>query len=504
MYMSKKTTIIGAGVGGLAVACLLANKGCEVNVFEKNETVGGKMQEITAEGFQFDTGPSLLTMPFILEKLFDECGEKLDDYVRLTELEPLCRYFYPDGVIFDNYSDREKSLQQIRNITPEDSENYLQFLNYSEELYKRTSDAFLFNPLFNFKDLKNLNFKDFLRIDAFSTVSDKVDSFFSSDYLKKFFKRFTTYNGSSPFKGPATLNVIPHVELNQGGFYVTGGLYRIAESLQQLAEKLGVRFHFNSNVEKIHTQSNQITGIELDSGWVQQTDLLFSNADASETLLNLLPKKSLSKRKRKKQKEIEPSCSGFVMLLGCNKQWDQLRHHNVFFSDDYRKEFEEIFDKKKLPKDPTIYIANTSFSDPQHAPDGGSNLFVLVNAPYLTGDQDWKTKKKQYSSVLLEELEKRGLKGIKKSLEYKKIITPLDFYTKYKSNCGSIYGTSSNSRLSAFVRPRNKERSFTNLYLVGGSTHPGGGIPLVIQSAFNAVQILERASNESKKRSISL
>lgn len=489
--MSQKATIIGAGIGGLAAASLLASKGFEVTVFEKNSTPGGKMQQVEEKGYRFDTGPSLLTMPFIIQKLFKECGEDIDNYLTLSELEPLCRYFYPDGTVFDNFSDPSKSIEQIQTFAPEDALAYKQFLNYSKELYQKTSDAFLFNPLYDLSDLKNLNFKDFLGIDAFSTVSQKIDDSFSSDYLRKFFKRFTTYNGSSPFKAPATLNVIPHVELNQGGYYVKGGLYKIAKSLHLLAKKMGANFRFNTRINKIYVDRKTITSVQLDNGTVYETDILFSNADATETILHLLPKDSLSKRRRSRQKAIEPSCSGFVLLLGCTKRWEQLKHHNIFFSDDYKQEFEDIFENKVMPASPTIYIANTSFSDVCDAPEGSSNLFILVNSPYTDG-QNWESIKQTYSSFLIRELENRGLTGLKNSVEIESVITPKDFHEKFLSNKGSIYGTSSNSRMAAFLRPRNKERSFKNLFMIGGSTHPGGGIPLVIQSAFNAIELLDR------------
>ena len=489
--MPKKATIIGAGIGGLAAASLLAKKGYDVTVFEKNSTPGGKMQQVEENGYRFDTGPSLLTMPFILEKLFEMCGEDLVRYLAFSELDPLCRYFYPDGTVFDNFSDIKKSIDQIKEFAPEDADTYQDFLIYSGELYQKTAEAFLFNPLFDLSDLKNLNFRDFLGIDAFSTVSKKVDNYFSSDYLRKFFKRFTTYSGSSPFKAPATLNVIPHVELNQGGYYVNGGLYNIADGLHQLAEKMGAQFRFNSTVSKINIENNKVTSIKLRDGSAHQTDILFSNADATETILNLLPKESLSNRRRSRQKAIEPSCSGFVLLLGCNKQWDQLKHHNIFFSENYEKEFEDIFEDKLMPEDPTIYIANTSYSDADHAPPDRSNLFILVNSPYVDS-QNWESLKTGYSTFLIDTLEKRGLDGLENSIEVFHVITPKDFYSKFLSNKGSIYGTSSNSRRAAFLRPRNKVRSIENLFLVGGSTHPGGGIPLVIQSAFNAVEILDR------------
>ncbi len=488
----KKATVIGAGIGGLSAACLLANQGYEVTLYEKNSTPGGKMQEWTHKGYRFDTGPSLLTMPFQLEKLFDQCGESMSDYLELTEPDPLCRYFYPDGVIFDNYSDKEKNAEQIRQFAPTDVSAYNDFLSYSEKLYQRTSDAFLFNPLYNIRDLKNLNFFNLLKINAFTTVANQVDKSLSSPYLRQFFKRFTTYNGSSPFQAPATLNVIPHVELNLGGFYVKGGLYGIARALFRLGESLGVSFRFNEKVIAIQTENSKVTGLKLKNDRIDETDLVIANSDATDTLLHLISDDVLSPQKKKKQKKIEPSGSGFVMMLGSRKKWDHLKHHNIFFSSDYEKEFHHIFDEKRLPEDPTIYVANTSYTDTEDAPPGSSNLFVLVNAPYVNKNHDWKAIGEQYSEFLISELESRGLNGLEESLEFVELITPADFLEKYRSNSGSIYGTSSNNKFAAFLRPRNKLRALDNLYMVGGSTHPGGGIPLVIQSAFNALALINR------------
>ncbi|CAN5234909.1 phytoene desaturase family protein [soil metagenome] len=490
--MSQKATVIGAGLGGLAASALLARQGYAVSVYEKNNSPGGKMQQISASGYRFDTGPSLLTMPFILKKLFEQCGKDIRQYISWTESVPLCRYFYGDGTQFDNFAERNKTVEEINRFAPEDSESYSTFLDYSEDLYHRTADAFLFNPLYSLSDLKHLNFVDFLQIDAFSTVSEIVDEYFSSPYLRQFFKRFTTYNGSSPFKAPATLNVIPHVELNQGGYYVKGGLYQIALALQKLAVELGVKFHYDMKITSISIDGKSVKGIKTENNYIEECDLLFANSDATDTILNLIPKSSVSPRKTKKHQTIEPSCSGFVMLLGCNRQWNQLRHHNIYFSKDYEQEFDDIFEKRQMPADPTIYIANTSYTDPDHAPPHSSNLFILVNAPYVTNKQNWTEIGNTYSTFLIDLLEKKGVTDLRESIEFSDIITPRDFLQTYGSNRGSIYGTSSNSKFAAFLRPRNKIRELENLYLVGGSTHPGGGIPLVVQSAFNAMELLRR------------
>lgn len=492
----NRCIVIGAGIGGLASACLLASKGCEVQVLEKNETPGGKMQQVRASGFRFDTGPSLMTMPEILGRVFEAAGEDIENHLELSEPIPVCRYVYSDGTRFDSFTDRESAAAEVGRIAPEDREAYLTFLDDIESLYEKTAGAFLFNPLFGLRDLKALRWKDALSIDAFTTVSRRIDNTFKSSYMRMFFKRFTTYNGSDPYQAPGTLNVIPHVELNLGGYYVKGGLYAVANALHKLAVSLGVKFRFGAEVaalEMADSNKKRLARARLADGSIVDADWFFSNSDATETLTKLLPEDAVPAWKRTLQDRLEPSCSGFVLLLGCDHSWDQLCHHNIFFPNNYQKEFDDIFREKQLPSDPTIYIANTSYSDPSDAPTGGSNLFILVNAPYLSGGQDWKQAAAVYTDNILNTLEQRGLEGLRGSVRFKKVITPADLYEATRSNRGSIYGTSSNGRFSAFLRPRNRVRSLDNLFLTGGSTHPGGGIPLVVQSALHAVELFDRS-----------
>lgn len=484
--------IIGAGLGGLAASCMLAKKGHQVTILEKNAQPGGKINEVRAQGFRFDTGPSLLAMPFVLEKLFEYCDKDIGNYLDIKPLNPICRYFYPEGMEFDCYRDAGVNLAQIQEFAPEDVQAYEEFQQYSERLYDRTKEAFLFNPLYGLSDLGSLNFMDFFKIDAFKTVSGRIDQMFESQVLRKFFKRFTTYNGSSPYQAPATLNIIPHAELTMGGYYIDGGMYSLVEALTKLAEELHVTITYDTQIAQLKTKNSVITGAVDESGNDYKADVIVSNADAAETYLQLIDDNEISTWKQKKVAKLEPSSSGFVLLLGLDKKYNALTHHNIFFSEDYQQEFRQIFKEKVMPEDPTIYIANTSYTNPEHAPEGGSNLFVLVNAPYLNGQYDWEKKKKSYSKKMIRKLQVRGITDLKDHIVYSKTISPLDFYDQYRSNAGSIYGISSNNRLSAFLRPRNKSRSIKGLYLVGGGTHPGGGIPLVTLSAFHAVELIHR------------
>lgn len=487
--MKKSVGVIGAGIGGLATACRLAADGYDVSVFERNGKPGGKMNEMQADGFRFDTGPSLLTMPHVVDELFQYCGYRRDQLITYRALEPGTRYYYKDGTCFNVYDSISKTADEIRRIAPEDESAWLKFLGYAAGLYEKTADTFLFNPLQGLKDFPMDSLMDLMSIDALTTVSKRVNSYFQSPYLRQFFKRFTTYNGSSPYQAPATLNVIPYVELCLGGYYIQGGMYRLIKALEQVAGELGVRFHYNEPVHSIEAEDDEIKGLRLtsDPDKTISFDLLVSNADATETYLHLINEKELSKRTIKKTRSIEPSCSGFVLLLGLDTQYDMLAHHTILFSGDYEKEFANIFKDRKLPDDPTIYIANTSATDPDHVPQKGySNLFVLVNAPYTDGSNDWDEIASRYRDHVIQELENRGLKNLSKHIVYEDKITPYHFLTAYRSNCGSIYGTSSNSRLAAYHRPRTKSPYLKNLYLAGGSCHPGGGIPLVMLSSKHA------------------
>lgn len=461
-------------------------------MFEKNNSPGGKINQVNASGFRFDTGPSLLTLPDIVEELFKKSGAPLDQYLSIKKPEPLCRYFYQDGTVFNCYQDEESTVREIQKIAPEDAGNYRRFLAYSKDLYNRTNNSFLQNPLYDYSDLRSLNFSDIFKIDALQTVSNRVEARFNSSYLQQFFKRFTTYNGSSPFKSPATLNVIPHVELSLGGYYLDGGMYSLVEGLENLAKKNGGKFKYASEVDQICIDQGRTSGIRLKKGSYYDADIVISNSDANETFRHLIANENVSFIKRKKMDLVEPSCSGFVLLLGSNKQYDHLAHHNIFFSNNYKNEFNAIFNRNIMPPDPTIYIANTSVSNPEHAIEGGSNFFVLINAPYLSEKWDWSKQTEPYAHFIISELEKRGLNGLRESITYQQYITPADFYQRYRSNKGSIYGTSSNSKLAAFMRPKNKARAIPGLYLTGGSTHPGGGIPLVILSAFHTVELIRR------------
>ena len=494
-----KVAIVGAGMGGLATAIRLAARGHQVQLFEKNAQVGGKLNLLERDGFRWDTGPSLLTMPQVYRDLWKAAGRRLEDYVRLRPVDPICRYFWPDGTRLDASDSVAAMTAALEKLNPTDVAAYFRFMAYSRKLYDLTADAFLFHGFNSWRDFLQLNPRQALQIDPFRTVHGAVKSFFHDPHLVQLFDHYATYNGSSPYLAPATLNIIPYVELGMGGWYVEGGLYALAKAYRRLAEDLHVEIHTGPDYEvsEILVKGRKTTGVKLHNGEIVPADLVVANTDVTYTSEKLLPKRRSPLNwlgsKLPFSASLEPSCSGFILFLGLNKQFSQLKHHNILFSRDYKQEFDQIFQQRQPPTDPTIYICWTGHSNPDHAPTGGSNLFVLVNAPYLSEAFDWQAPGvvEQYRKVILDRMEAFGLTDLRESIVVEEVMTPVDLATRYNAHRGAIYGTSSNNRFSAFLRPPNRSRRFKGLYFVGGSTHPGGGVPLVTLSAKIVTELIE-------------
>jgi phytoene desaturase len=489
--MAKRVLAIGAGLGALSGALRLAKMGFEVTLFEKNATAGGKLNEKKLGAYRFDTGPSLLTMPFVIDELFEFCGFARTDFLEFAPIEPICRYFYPDGATLDAGANIEKMKHEIAKLSPRDAGVYESFLAYSERIYKLTADIFLFSPIHEFAEiLKWRNLPTLLRlpqIDPLRTVHGGVSRFFKDPRLVQLFDRYATYNGSDPYRAPATLNVIPYVEYVLGSYYIRGGMYRLAQALLEIAGKLGVKMHASRRVEKILHDGRRVTGLLAD-GEKFDADYILCGQDVVTAHNQLID--GFTKR-RAKLNRLEPSCSGLVFLWGVAKKHPELAHHNIFFSGDYKKEFTQIFEEKRPPDDPTIYVAITSKSDPDHAPQNGENWFVLLNMPSLTGAINWRDETARMREIVLAKLRQKGF-DIENRIEAEFVLSPKDFEKNYFSNRGSIYGISSNSRRTAFKRPTNRSRELKGLYFAGGSTHPGGGIPLVLLSGKIAAELMAK------------
>lgn len=474
--------IIGAGVGGLSAAIRLAVAGWRVVVLEQNEAVGGKMGEVCADGFRWDTGPSVITMRHVFEELFGMAGRRLDDYLTLMPVEPLTRYFYPDGTVFDATRDLAAMARQIEALEPRDVEGYLNFLAYAARLYRITGPTFIYDDPPTAARLLRLPLLDLLKVDPWLTMDQAIRRHVHSPHLRQLLGRFATYAGASPYLAPATLSVIAHVELTGGVWYPQGGVYTIAQALARLAIELGVELRTGTPVAQICVRNGQVRGVQLADGAVIEALAVVANVDVTTVYQRLLPSEVATNGRANRLARLPTSCSGYILLLGVEKTHPRLAHHNIFFSPDYRREFDDLFERGLPPREPTVYVAMTAKSDPGHAPPGCENWFVLVNAPPVGPHFDWITQEEAYREAVFTTLTQFGF-DIRPHLRYAKAITPLDLAGKTGAWQGALYGISSNSALSAFRRPHNRDPHVRGLYFTGGTTHPGGGVPMVALSA---------------------
>lgn len=481
--------IIGGGVGGLSAAIHLAAAGRRVILFEQNPTVGGKMSQWEDAGFRWDTGPSVITMRAVFEDLWRRAGYRLDDALTLLPVDPLTRYFYRDGTVLDMRQDAAAMDAAIGALAPDDVQGYRDFLAYAAEIHRITAPVFIESGPPSLGTLRKANPLDFLRIDPWLTLDQAIARRVRSPHLRQLLGRFATYVGASPYRAPATLAVIAHVELAGGVWYPQGGIYRIAEAMRDLAVSCGVAIHTSSPVASILVEDGAARGVQLADGTRHPAAAVISNVDVATTYHKLLPPLAHVTRRAKRLAQRETSCSGFVLMLGVEGVHDELAHHNIFFTEDYRREFDDIFGKGIPPADPTLYVAITSKTDTTHAPPGCENWFVLVNAPPLSIRYNWAQNAADYRAHVYKALAHAGY-DLAGRVRSERMLTPVDLERMSGAWRGALYGISSNAALNAFRRPNNRCADVRGLYFAGGATHPGGGVPMVTLSGRVAASML--------------
>jgi len=477
----SKAIVIGAGIAGIASAIRLALKGYQVEVFEAGPIAGGKLSELNLGEFRFDTGPSLFTMPQYVDELFTLAGKDPVDYFQYEKLETVCNYFYEDGTRISAFADRTKFSEEIAEKTKDSAESVISFLDKSRDIYEITNSVFLQRSLHKFSSYFNWGtFKSLLRfpeIDAFRSMNQAIESSFKDYKTIRFFNRYATYNGSNPYKAPATLNVIPHFEQHFGAYFPIGGMYSIASSLVKLAIDLGVKFNFNCYVDEIEVNNDRVSGVKV-NGLSYPADLVISNMDVWYTYQKLL--KAFEVPDRIKQQER--SSSALIFYWGISKPFPELEMHNIFFTENYREEFKQIWSDKTIYNDPTIYVNISSKNKLDDAPTGSENWFTMINVPSDIG-QNWDELIIEARKNIIEKLSRNLGLDINKLIVCEAVLDPRSIDSKTFSYQGSLYGSSSNSQFSAFLRHANFSSKIENLYFVGGSVHPGGGIPLALLSA---------------------
>jgi phytoene desaturase len=478
----KKAIVIGAGIGGIAAAIRLARNGNAVKVFESASYPGGKLSEFKMGEFRFDRGPSLFTLPQYVEELFELCGEKMNDHFTYSELPVLCKYFYPDGFQFEAKGNKEENIKAIVQAFDEDEDKVRAFFSKAEFIYTTTAPLFLERPL---KLSKLYRTKEFWRgisripqLPLLGTYTVQLKKYFRNPKTIQYFQRYATYNGSSPYKTPALMQLLPHVEQGIGAFIPDKGMYDITHQLYQLARRQGVQFIFNAMVNEIIVDEGRAVGIRFEQDKIEKADLIISNMDVFPTYKKLLPKQEEPKVILNQEK----SSSALIFYWGMNKTFNQFDVHNILFSNNYESEFRCLFEEKTLTENPTVYIHITSKHIAIDAPINGENWFVMVNAPNNIG-QDWDSIEKEAKENIISKIELQLGMSIREHIVCEKSWNPEGIENDTSSHLGALYGNASNSASAAFFRHANDSSKIKDLYFVGGSVHPGGGVPLAILSA---------------------
>jgi phytoene desaturase len=494
--------VIGSGLAGLAAACTLAARGHAVEVFEKNEWLGGKAAQLTGSGFRFDMGPTILIQPAVLRRIFAESGRKLEDYIDMVRLDPQWRCFFDDGAVIDLRDDEASMAADLEARFPGMGGRYRELMATSRELHTISDKFFFWKSVGSIKDTFDINgaldlkvLRDVLKMRMGQTVAGAIREFIPDPNTAQMLDHMVQYVGSSPDASPAILTAIGSMQMEEGIWYPMGGTRSVPEALVRLARELGVVFHPSTDVVKILSTGREhqaITGLQTSTGETYLFDAIVSNEDAVRTHRELLAGTAAARHFEHKR-NYEPACSGVVLYLGLDKRYEHLAHHDFVFSRDPHEEFHAIYDLGEPAPDPTCYLACTARSDPKSAPAGGEALYVLVHTPYLRPHHDWSKMFPAYRQVILDKLKRTaGLTDIEDHIVFEHHLTPQDIHDRYRVLNGAIYGLSSHGRFMGAFKPANRSSEIDGLYLAGGAAHPGPGMPMVLMSGWIAADSLDQ------------
>jgi phytoene desaturase len=501
--MSRATTrigVIGGGLGGLAAACTLAARHYDVVLFERNPVLGGKATVHEQAGFCFDMGPTILTLPSVLARIFAEAGHDLGARLDLTPLDPQWRSFFADGSTLDLYAEAAQMTAALDAFVPgvQAGQGYQRFMDLSQRLHTISERYFFWRPIGSLWDTFDARstfqvavLADLLTLRPGQTVAATIRAHVREPRVAQMLEHFTQYVGSAPDASPAVLCSIAHMQTGEGVWYPRGGTTAIPRALAQLASDLGVEVRTQTGVRQILLHDGAVCGIETDTGERIPLAAVVSNADAVRTYRELLGGMPATRFNRRRQ--YEPSCSGVVLYLGLDRAYDHLLHHNFVFSRDPAEEFDSIYRRGELASDPTCYVCAPARTDPAVAPAGGEALYVLVHTPYLRRQHQWRQLFPIYRQTILRKLaHTAGLADLEQRIVYEHALTPADIQQRYSVLDGAIYGLASHGRFLGAFKPGNRSPDVQGLYLAGGAAHPGPGMPMVLMSGWIAADTLDR------------
>lgn len=477
--MQKQIVIIGSGVAGLASAVRLGAAGHKVIVLEANDYVGGKLTAKMIGRYRFDLGPSVFTMPHLIDELTKI--SKQDVKFNYLVLDKICNYFYEDGTTLTAYPDKEKFAEEVHNKLGETKESVYQQLKYSATAYELIGNLFMeqsLHKLSNFLNLKTVKaLANVGKLELTKTMNEANSKRFKNNKTVQLFNRFATYNGSNPYQAPALINIIAHLEHNMGAFAPKGGMHEITKHLYHLSLNLGVEYKMNTRALNINTENDIVKSIDTNNGNIK-ADIVVSDVDIKHLYTKLLDKKYYPTKILSQEKSL----SGLIFYWGIKKEFKELSLHNILFSNNAEAEFNSFFKDKKPYHDPSIYINITSKVTPTDAPEGCENWFVMVNVPHNESGEPI-TYVNEMRKQIIAKINRVLKTDIEQYIEIEEHLDPYLIEQRTSSSGGSLYGNSSNNKYAAFLRHANNSSKIKNLYFCGGSVHPGGGIPLGILSA---------------------
>ena len=487
-----RAAVIGGGFGGLAAAIRLQVAGIHTVIYEKRDKLGGRAYVYRDRGFTFDAGPTVLTAPSAIKELFDLAGRPMEDYVKLRPVEPFYRLYWEDGTRFDYSNDEKKLTDQIRKLNPADVEGYQKFFKYSQAVFEAGYTELVHVPFLRVWDMIRVAPKLF-RLSAYRSVYQMVAKFIKEPHLRQAFSFHSLLIGGNPFTAPSIYTLIHALERKEGVHFPVGGMQALVTALGKLFTDLGGEIRLNSEISEILADKKQVVGLESKAHGKEFFDLVVSNADVLHTYEKLLRHQPAAKPEAARLKKARQSMSLFVIYFGTKKRFTHLAHHNIIFGPRYRELLDDIFEKGVLAEDFSLYLHVPTMTDPSLAPRGGEAFYVLSPVPHLGKlNLDWKKEGPVYAEKILNYLEKHHLPGLKSSIVTQRIFTPLDFKEELNSPVGSAFSLEPTLTQSAYFRVKNKEPRLRGLYFVGAGTHPGAGIPGVVNSGKATANLIIR------------
>jgi diapolycopene oxygenase len=485
---NKTVAVIGAGLGGISAALSLAQEGYTVDVYEKNGQIGGKLNLLKADGYTFDLGPSILTLPAVFERLFERSGKKMSDYIAIQPVRPHWRTFFEDGTVINLDPDPVKMDAEAERVAPGSAREVRAFLEYAAQQYDLIDSGYFQHGLDTARDiLRFYGLRQFMKFDFRHSMHGGVAKRIHDPHLRDVFDFFIKYVGSSAYDAPGFMNCLPVIQFGYDLWYAPGGMYRIAEGLGRLMDELGVRVHLNREVKQIKKADGRVSGLDFTDGTSVSADIIVSNMEVIPAYRDLLHESG--RYFRRLEKRLEPACSGLVLDLGLDCKYEQLAHHNFFFSGNQKEHFKSVFHKKELPHDPTIYLVAASRTDPSVAPAGCDCLKILPHIPYISEKNPYtRADCLALKERVIDKLERMGLTGLRKHIVFEHVWTPFDIQKNYYSNGGSIYGVVSNRWKNFAFKGPKQSPLYENLFFTGGSVNPGGGMPMVVLCGQNVAR----------------